>query len=64
MDKPRCPKHPQVTVIPARGTGEFRKQWICLECGARLGDAGPVDFDWERVHVNDGDVGKLDDDNR
>jgi hypothetical protein len=45
--KRKCPNHPSAGVIPARKPGDERLQWICLQCGQRLGDAGPRSVDRE-----------------
>jgi hypothetical protein len=50
-EKPKCPDHPQAAVLAARKPGDDRKQWVCMECGKRLGDAGPHDDGWEKMTI-------------
>lgn len=54
MNKPTCPSHPSGGVIAARKPGDDRLQWICLVCGAKLGDAGPRDGGdgWEKQTID------------
>lgn len=51
--KPKCPDHPLAGVLPARKPTETNLQWLCLECGAKLGDAGEADFGWEQQTIGD-----------
>lgn len=38
-----CPEHTEALVLTVRRLNSERLQWICMDCGKRLGDAGPVD---------------------
>lgn len=54
--KPACPDHPKAAVLAARKPGETRRQWICLDCGKQLGDAGPAETgEWESQTVSRGE---------
>ncbi len=56
MIKPKCPDHPEASVLAARKPGEDTKQWLCMACGKRLGDAGPADnAGWERQVIDPGE---------
>ena len=38
---PKCPDHPDSTIMKASKAGTMRAVWVCLTCGKHLGDAGP-----------------------
>lgn len=47
--KPKCPDHPEASVLSARKPGDNTKQWMCMTCGKLLGCAGPVEGGlWEQ----------------
>ena len=50
-NKPKCPDHPSAVVLSARRPGQDRLQWICMDCGKKLGDAGPVDYSRDKFTV-------------
>ena len=52
--KPTCPDHPDAPVLAARNPGEYNRQWVCLECSKRLGDAPPVEGGpvWEKQVID------------
>ena len=41
IEKPKCPEHPNSSIIKASIAATNRSVWVCLVCGKRLGDAGP-----------------------
>lgn len=49
MTKPRCPFHPKATVLSLRRISSNRLEWVCMDCGERLGDAGPVDYSGDKL---------------
>lgn len=46
-----CPKHLKAVILLVRKLGEDRLQWICMDCGKRLGDGGPVDYSKDKFFV-------------
>jgi hypothetical protein len=45
-EKPKCPEHPNATVVSAKGVG--RRDWLCLVCGKLLGEAPEQPDDHQR----------------
>lgn len=44
-----CPEHPKGRVLTVRKLESTRLCWICMDCGKRLGDAGPVDYSKDKI---------------
>lgn len=52
-NKPKCDSHPKATVLKGRLPGDTKYQWICMDCGKKLGFAGIIDLRRERFLLGD-----------
>ena len=60
-DRPKCPNHPNSSVIDAKVAGTPRRYWVCLTCFEKLGDAPEREAEWERFDYTKDDVNDIED---